>query len=213
MESSSQCCYAGLPGAAQVKLAFGLGNPEAKYEATRHNVGAKLAKSLAEKRGLVFSKAGKLPASVAGTAGTVRLSLTETYMNESGDAVARLAGYLDVRPASVLVIHDELDLACGVARYKFGGGVAGHRGLEDVKNKLGTDSFWRLRIGVGHPRNLEGDLSTIPPEKYVLAEPFPEQLALIEACLEKAQKSWELVEACDMDGAIKLLHTENQGQV
>src|SRR5574340_1674632 len=85
----------------------------------------------------------------------VRLALPQSYMNESGCAVAALARYYRVSPAEILVAHDELDLKPGSVKLKLGGGSAGHNGLKDIVAQLGSAEFWRLRIGIGHPRDAE----------------------------------------------------------
>ena len=207
MEGGNSAQIAGLPGAGPVALAVGLRNPGMGYERTRHNAGAWLVMRLAQERGWPLASVSDLPVSVAGSADGVRVGVSGTYMNESGSAVAGLARYLGVEPNCLLVVHDELDLKAGVARYKFGGGTAGHNGLKDVRNRLGTGEFWRLRIGIGHPRDLEGDRANMPADRYVLEEPDATQRTLIDACLDRASLSWREVEAGDMDAAVKTLHT------
>jgi aminoacyl-tRNA hydrolase len=75
-------------------------------------------------------------------------------MNRSGQSVAALANFYKIDPAEILVIHDDLDLPPGGIRLKQGGGNGGHNGLKDIQAKLGTPDFWRLRLGIGHPRTL-----------------------------------------------------------
>lgn len=208
MEGKAQGVAAGLPAAGPVRLALGVGNPGDRYERTRHNAGIWLVRRLAQGRGLSFSAVSDLPAVMAGVADGTRLATSKTYMNESGAAAAGLAHYLGIKPSSLLVAHDDLDIEVGKARYKFGGGTAGHNGLSDISEKLGTRDFWRLRIGIGHPRDLEGDRANMAAERYVLEAPDTAQMTLIEACLDKAVQGWDKVEAQDMDGAIKHLHSE-----
>ncbi len=206
MEGGQGDVAAGLPGAGRVMLAVGLRNPGDRYVRTRHNAGAWIVSRLARERGLAFSPVGDLPAEAAGTADGLRLGLSGTYMNESGAAVAGLASYFRVEPSCLLVAHDELDLPPGTARYKFGGGSAGHNGLRDVAERLGTAGFWRLRIGIGHPRDLEGGLSNMPPERYVLEPPGEAHLGLIDECLGRVAEGWGDVESGAMDAAVRRLH-------
>ena len=203
---------AGLPGSGRVRLAVGIGNPGKEHEATRHNAGTWLVERLAKERGWGFSKVGDLPADLAGTAGGVRLARTKTYMNDSGTAVAALARYLGVGPASLLVAHDESDLAPGQARFKFGGGLAGHNGLKDIAAKLKTNSFWRLRIGIGHPGDSEDeDARRVPLDRHVLARPLGGEVGLIDGAIGQAASAWADVEVGDMDKAIRALHTRRGG--
>jgi hypothetical protein len=92
-------------------------------------------------------------------------------MNRSGQAVAALARFYRIEPAEMLVLHDELDLPPGQLRLKFGGGLGGHNGLKDIAAHLGTQDFWRLRIGIGHP----GDRNQVVD--YVLKKPRSEERA------------------------------------
>jgi PTH1 family peptidyl-tRNA hydrolase len=134
-------------------LVVGLGNPGEEYAATRHNVGAEVVELLAQRHGGALKK-GKERA----RAGEVRigearvaLAIPLTYMNDSGEAVRLLVRRYGVEPASLVVVHDELDLPVGTLRLKEGGGLAGHNGLRSIRAHLHTDDFLRVRIGVGKP--------------------------------------------------------------
>jgi PTH1 family peptidyl-tRNA hydrolase len=81
----------------------------------------------------------------------VWLLMPQTFMNRSGQSVAALARFYRIAPAEILVVHDELDIPPGQLRLKFGGGLGGHNGLKDITAHLGTQDFWRLRVGIGHP--------------------------------------------------------------
>ena len=187
-----------------IKLIAGLGNPEARHERDRHNVGfwfvSRLAageridlKPVAKYHGLV----GKLPR----PGGELRLVLPQTYMNLSGKSVGALARFYKIAPDEVLVVHDELDFPPGTARLKLGGGVAGHNGLKDVAARLGSQGFWRLRIGIGHPgdKNLVAD--------YVLHSPAPAERELIEAALDRCLAVSQMLLDGDMQAAMLKLHT------
>jgi len=94
--------------------------------------------------------------------------MPQTFMNASGRAVQMLAGFFKIPPEEILVVHDELDFAPGTARLKQGGGIAGHNGLKDISQRLGTHDYWRLRIGVGRPTGDSG-------ADYVLEKPPAEE--------------------------------------
>jgi PTH1 family peptidyl-tRNA hydrolase len=136
-----------------ISLIAGLGNPDARYLATRHNAGFWLADALAAEHGAQFSQNRKLEADIAdiSLAGqAVKLVKPQTYMNESGRALAKATHYFKIPSAEVLVAYDELDFPPGRVQLRFGGGHAGHNGMRSVISHLGPD-FWRIRIGVGHP--------------------------------------------------------------
>ncbi len=136
-------------------LVVGLGNPGAKYEATRHNVGQLALDVLAERLGSKFSshKAGARTAEGRLRPGGVKVILAKSngYMNTSGGPVSALAKYFGVAPDRVLVLHDELDVPFDSIKLKQGGGHGGHNGLRDIAKALGTPDFFRVRIGIGRP--------------------------------------------------------------
>ncbi len=106
-----------------------------------------------------------------------------TYMNLSGKWAAAVARFFSIAPDEILVVHDELDLKPGEAKMKQGGGRAGHNGLRDIQAQLGAADFWRLRIGIGHPRDSE--LTQQEVVDYVLKPPRAEELAGIEAAMRR----------------------------
>ena len=127
-------------------------------------------------------------------------------MNDSGRAVAALSRFFAVSPAELLVVHDELDLRPGEAKLKMGGGVAGHNGLRDIQSELGSSDFWRLRVGIGHPRD-----SALPEQDvvdYVLKPPRPEERQAIIDALERALAAWPDIARGDMERAMMSLHTK-----
>lgn len=135
-------------------LVVGLGNPGPNYARNRHNVGFMVADILANRIGERFKVHKKSGAEVATgrLAGhVVMLAKPRVYMNESGRQVGPLAKFYSVRPADIVVIHDELDIDFGRIRLKLGGGEGGHNGLRSVATALGTKGFQRVRIGVGRP--------------------------------------------------------------
>ena len=138
-----------------IDLIVGLGNPGAEYEATRHNAGFWFVDLLASEHGGRFSHERKLQGeltevTVAGQ--RVRLLKPMTYMNLSGQSVGAAVNYYKIPTEHVLVAYDELDLPPGRAQLRFDGSSAGHNGVGSVIEHIGP-KFWRLRFGVGHPRD------------------------------------------------------------
>ncbi len=108
----------------------------------------------------------------------------------------------------MLVVHDELDLRPGSIKMKFGGGNAGHNGLRDITAQLGTPEFWRLRVGIGHPRDSE--IPQQPVVDYVLHPPWPEERTAIEAAIERGLDAWPAMAAGDFERAMLHLHTRKE---
>jgi PTH1 family peptidyl-tRNA hydrolase len=133
-------------------LIVGLGNPGAQYARNRHNVGFMAADAIHRRHGFPkWRRRFQAELSEAELGGDKCLLLKpQTYMNESGRAVEAAAHFYKLAPASILVIHDEVDLPPGTMRMKTGGGVAGHNGLRSIGAAIGN-GFRRLRIGIGHP--------------------------------------------------------------
>jgi PTH1 family peptidyl-tRNA hydrolase len=140
-------------------LVVGLGNPGPSYSGHRHNIGYLVADELASRMGGTFRahKSGRaqvLEGRLAppGTPGPrVVLMRGRGYMNESGGPVSTIAKFYGVPPAGIIAIHDELDIAFGTLRVKFGGGDNGHNGLRSMRSALGTGDFYRVRAGIGRP--------------------------------------------------------------
>ena len=150
-----------------MKLIVGLGNPGDKYESTRHNVGFMvidhLLKDLEPVKDSNWSREEKLKSDIylldydARGRDPERVILAKplTYMNNSGMAVSLVAKYYKVKPEDVWIINDELDLPLGSMKIRFGGATAGHHGLDSILAALGTDKFWRFRMGIGQNHNHE----------------------------------------------------------
>ena len=188
-----------------IRLVAGLGNPGRRYAATRHNAGFWFADALAAKLGVSMAHESRFGSEV-GKKGDLRLAKPSTYMNDSGRAVAALARFFAVSPDELLIVHDELDLRPGDAKLKLGGGVAGHNGLRDIQMQLGSADFWRLRVGIGHPRD-----SALPEQDvvdYVLKLPLPEERESIVNALERALAVWPDIARGDMEKAMMSLHTK-----
>ncbi|HET6720986.1 MAG TPA: aminoacyl-tRNA hydrolase [Rhodocyclaceae bacterium] len=181
------------------KLIVGLGNPGAEYAETRHNVGFWFVDRLARELKVSLAPQAKFHG-LAGRFGETWLLMPSTYMNRSGQSVSALARFYKIQPAETLVIHDELDLAPGEIRLKFGGGNAGHNGLKDITAHYATPDFWRLRLGIGHP----GDRAEV--SNYVLNRPRAEEQEAIEQALDRCLLAWPKMASGDYVGAMALLH-------
>ncbi len=190
-----------------IRIVAGLGNPGREYANTRHNAGFWFVDQLAIGLNASFAAESKFGGEVA-KAGALRLVKPMTFMNLSGRAVSGLARFYTILPAEILVVHDELDLLPGKAKMKFGGGHAGHNGLRDIQAQLGSPDFWRLRIGIGHPRDSE--LTQQDVVDYVLKPPRVEERAAIDEAMHRALKAWPAIAQGDMEGAMMTLHTTNK---
>jgi PTH1 family peptidyl-tRNA hydrolase len=187
------------------RLLVGLGNVGRGYAATRHNAGFWWADAMAARLGAAFANEAKFSGDAA-KAGDLRLLKPATYMNLSGRAVATLARFFDIAPEEILVAHDELDLLPGAVRLKQGGGHAGHNGLRDIQQQLGSAAFWRLRLGIGHPRDSEAPQQA--PADYVLKPPRAEELRAIDDAIARALEAWPLLAQGDIAQATMRLHTD-----
>lgn len=127
-----------------------------------------------------------------------------TYMNRSGQAVGALARFYKLAPEQVLVLHDELDLLPGQVKMKQGGGHAGHNGLKDIQAALGTPNFWRLRIGIGHPRTL--NLAQQVAD-FVLHPPRRDEQLDIEKVIDRCRAIVPVLLRGDFAQATRQLHT------
>lgn len=196
-----------MAASASIRLVAGLGNPGKSYERTRHNAGFWFVDALAAKLGAGLASQSKFAAEVA-RAGEVRLAKPATWMNESGRSVGALARFLAIEPGEILVVHDELDLPAGTVKLKLGGGVAGHNGLKDIRAHLATAEFWRLRLGIGHPRDSE-----LPQQQvvdYVLKPPRADERDAIGRAIDRALDAWPDIAAGDMERAMMRLHTKDE---
>ena len=192
-----------------IRLIVGLGNPGPEYEQTRHNAGFWLVDNLANTLpGCHLQRESRFNAMVAKTSISgkdVWLLEPLTFMNRSGQSVGGLARFFKVAPDEILVVHDELDLPPGAAKLKKGGSSGGHNGLKDITAALGTQDYWRLRLGIGHPRSLNLQQGVAD---FVLHRPRREEQALIEEAIDKALRIIPTVVDGKMDAAVMKLHTD-----
>lgn len=188
-----------------IRLFVGLGNPGAEYEATRHNAGFWWIDRLAAETSTKLAAEPKF----FGNAGRLKSAGHEawllkpaTFMNASGRSVAALAKFYKIEPQAILVIHDELDLPPGSVKMKKGGGHGGHNGLKDIAAHLGTNDFWRLRLGIGHP----GDRNAVI--NYVLHTPLRDEMPLIETNIDESTSLLPMLLAGSFEAAMLKLHTK-----
>lgn len=188
-----------------IRLIVGLGNPGPKYEDTRHNAGFWFVDLLARRHGgrlLNESKFHGLLGRMRIGGLDLRLLQPLTYMNRSGQSVFAVARYFDIAPEQMLVVHDELDLPPGQVRLKQDGGHAGHNGLRDIMNALGSQDFWRLRVGIDHPQ----DRSRVVD--YVLSRPDLDDARAIEEGLAEAADSLDDILFGRFARAMNRLHSQ-----
>jgi PTH1 family peptidyl-tRNA hydrolase len=194
--------------ATMIRLFVGLGNPGQEYAGTRHNAGFWWVDRLAERlraslvpeksyHGLVARVNAAGPAT-----GPIWLLEPMTYMNRSGLAVAPLARFFKIEPSQILVVHDELDLQPGQAKLKFGGSAAGHNGLKDIHAQLGTQDYWRLRLGIGHP-GVKAEVVD-----YVLRKPSPDHREAIGKGIDQSLQAVDAMLAGTMDKALAIVHAQ-----
>ena len=137
-----------------IKLIVGLGNPGRQYEKTRHNAGFLFLDTLAQELGCTWSNESRFQGLFAeGSIANAKVMLLkpDTFMNRSGQSVGKTARYYKLLPEEILVVHDELDFNPGIVKLKKDGGHAGHNGLRDIIAHLGSNQFYRLRLGIGRP--------------------------------------------------------------
>ena len=188
---------------ASLRLIVGLGNPGAEYAETRHNAGFWLCERLARELGVNLGRESRFH----GMAGMARAEslwflLPQTFMNRCGQSVRALTQFYRIEPAEMLIMHDELDLPPGQMRLKFGGGLGGHNGLKDITAHLGTQDYWRLRIGIGHP----GDRNEVVD--YVLKPPRKEERVEIDAALDRALLAWPALAHGDFAAATQRINSK-----
>lgn len=177
-------------GTHRIRLIVGLGNPESKYDGTRHNAGFMFAERLLTRLPRSFQRVHGFQSyywkgTYAGAPLIVQMPLT--YMNLSGEAVAPLMRSEGIAPDEVLVAHDDMDIPLGRIRIRKGGGSAGHNGINSLIEQIGSEGFNRMRIGVGHAES-RGDVID-----YVLSEFSEEERAVFDRVLAGAAEAAVLI--------------------
>lgn len=149
-------------------LIAGLGNPEKKYDNTRHNIGFEAAGALAQKHGISLSKNKYKAILGEGKIADERIivALPQTYMNLSGDSVSEIVAFYKIPPENIIIIHDDVSLAPGRMRIRSKGSAGGHNGLKSIISRIGSEAFPRIKIGVGSPENSDYDLADFVLGKF-----------------------------------------------
>ena len=160
-----------------MKLIVGLGNPGQRYTHTRHNVAwYVLATEFS------FSRQQKFQSLIARPAPDLLIALPQTFMNNSGSAVALVSNYYKIKPDDIWVVHDEIDLPLGTIRVNYDRSSAGHRGVASVIESLHTQEFWRIRIGIQAPSQ-----EAVPTDAYVLQPFTPEEQPQLQRVITSAR--------------------------
>lgn len=189
-----------------IKLIVGLGNPGPDYHRTRHNAGQDFVAALAKDHSQTLTETPKF----FGFSGRftldsqdIRLLIPTTFMNRSGQAVSSIAQFYKIEPESILVVHDELDIAPGTARFKIGGGHGGHNGLRDIISSLGNNAnFARLRLGIGHPGNSK------QVANYVLKRAGSDEQSKIDDAIIQSLNYISMLANGDWEKAMRELHSK-----
>ena len=162
-------------------LIVGLGNPGAEYENTKHNVGFHVVDTLFsyfEQRNNYKEKWQGLYGSTTYAQNKVHFLKPQTYMNRSGQSVSQFYTFYKIVPERLIVVHDDLDMAPGRVKLVKGGGAGGHNGIKSIVSSIGTNDFYRLKVGIGRPG--QGDVHKgFPVEKYVLSNFSTEELQIL----------------------------------
>jgi len=162
-----------------MKLIIGLGNPDKKYQNTRHNLGSNILKQFVETLHTTsLQNQPKFCASIFEDKKNIFAVPTE-YMNNSGLTVQKIAQFYKISPQDIYVIHDDLDLPVGEYKIQFDRGPAGHNGIKSIIENLNTQQFNRIRVGIGKP------LNNIPVEDYVLLPFSPEEKIIINKIISE----------------------------
>ncbi len=184
-----------------IKLIVALGNPGIEYELTRHNVAWILVDTYSPISSNMWKSKFKGEYTDFTMGGDkIYVLKPQTYMNLSGESVQPLCQFFKIKPEEILVVQDELDLPFGQIHFKKGGGLAGHNGLKSIAKTMGSQEFYRMRIGIGRPAR--GSVSS-----WVLSK-FPiEQNTELEIVMKK---SGEALDCLLKDGFKKASNTFNK---
>ena len=169
---------------SDVLMIVGLGNPGKEYERTRHNVGFDVVDAFARQYGIEVKKKkfGGLVGDGMIGGKKVLLLKPQKYMNLSGQVVATAVGFYRLSIDNIIVVTDDMALEPGRIRLRAKGSAGGHNGLSDIKNKLGSQDYARLRIGIGKDEH-------IIARDYVLGRPKPDERVLIDEAVVRAKEA------------------------
>lgn len=188
-----------------MKLIVGLGNPGRDYNDTRHNVGFNVIDLLVKKYNLSFNENKKFNAlecccNLDG--GKVIFVKPLTYMNLSGSSVALYVNYYNIELSDILIIHDDLDMVLGKIRFVFDSSSGGHNGIKDIINKLGSQRFSRLKIGISNNK-------AVDTKDYVLGKFSNDEIKILNNSYEKLYNLIEDFISCDVDTLKQIYNNKN----
>ncbi|MBI2033305.1 MAG: aminoacyl-tRNA hydrolase [Candidatus Levybacteria bacterium] len=205
-----------------MKLIVGLGNPGEKYIDTRHNMGfmvlERFLKDLEPVEKTSWDESKKFKADFLdfewkpkGKAlERVLLLKPKTFMNNSGLSVSLVASYYHIDPKDIWIVHDELDLPIGMMKIRFGGSAAGHHGIESVMEKLGTEKFWRFRMGIGESKNHSeiAKHKVTDTQNYVLSSFGQGEYGKVRQLIKRGSKALEMALEKDLQTAMNRFNTK-----
>ena len=194
---------------------IGLGNPGKKYAKSRHNIGFLLLENLSKKYNSNFLLKDKLKSSCSEfiiNNSTYRLFLPNTFMNNSGDAVRAIVDWYKINLDQIFIIVDDKDLPLGKIRFRKKGSSGGHNGLKSIIEKLQTNNFNRIRIGIGSPPSINGtnNYNTI---SHVLGNISLEEKTILDKVYERVITSLEDLNTKKEDSIINELNSFNKDQI
>jgi len=188
-----------------MKLIVGLGNPGFLYARNRHNIGFMCVSHLAKKHKIAFDrKQGHARTGIGNIASyRVVLARPQTYMNGSGESVSALMKKLNVRPTDLIVIHDDLDVTPGKIRLRLGGSSGGHKGIDSIIACIGTQDFYRVRVGIGRP---DMDINATDKESavidYVLRDFTRDEKEIIDTVIPRVSEAIDFLLAEGLNAAM-----------
>ena len=174
-----------------MKLIIGLGNPGFLYARNRHNVGFMCVSYLAKAYNITFDRKQGHARTGIGNIERYKavVARPQTYMNASGESVSALLKRLNVKPADLIVIHDDLDLPVGKIRLRLGGGSGGHKGIDSIIARIGTRDFYRIRVGIGRPEGNDIPLKEEAVIDYVLSDFIPDERKIIDKIIPQVSEA------------------------
>ena len=194
---------------------IGLGNPGKKYSQSRHNIGFLLLENLANKYNSNFLLKEKLKSSCSEfkiNGSSYRLFLPNTFMNNSGDAVRAIVDWYKINLDQVFIIVDDKDLPLGKIRFRKKGGSGGHNGLKSIIEKLQTENFNRIRIGIGSPPSIKG-INNFNTISHVLGNISTEEKSVLDKVYLRVIESLEQLNIKKEENIVNDLNSFDQDQI
>lgn len=179
-----------------MKLIIGLGNPGEKYSKTRHNLGFEVLEEFRKKNNLSeWESEAKFKSEIIKIENDLILARPQTFVNNSGLAAQAITNFYKITPNDVVIVQDDLDLPLGQIKAKIGGSGNGHHGLESIIDKLGTDQFIRVRLGIGNEKSHSGEHQRISfaAERFVLDQFLLKEKSEVKQMIKQAIKALEVI--------------------